>query len=164
MLERLNWGVEMRLGSSGSNNGVIDWSQIRTVDDLENIVGDALYDESDDSPDAGAFGDIEIADGLTPYEIADAERWARFTRGVMLITGVPGSGKTALMNILAWKFRRYFRRRVILDSKPRRIFGPYVYYTHEFLYEMAERLRLYTGINTKSGHDAKHWYTERGEI
>lgn len=141
----------------------IDWGNVRTLDDLEMIVGERLYDNADNTPDV-VENEIEMRDDLTPYEIADAKRWSRFSRGVMLITGIPGAGKTSLMNILAWKFRRYYGKTVILDSKPRQLFGPYIPYSSLFLYEMCERLRLYTDVMSQTLDSTRHWYTERGEI
>lgn len=149
-----------------TNSNNLDWSSIRTIDDLWERLGDAkLYDDSISHMDVTDDNGLELADDLTPYEIEDAMRWAQFSRGVILISGKVGSGKSCLLHILAWKFARYFRRTVILDQKPRRAFGyPYILYTPEFLYEMCQRLAIYTAPDNSYPVDATRWITDRGEI
>ncbi len=149
-----------RTQASAETEGGINWANIRTLDEFLATEGDRLYD---DSPPAEPVG-VELADDLTDYEVQDAMRWAPFTRGVIVITGVPGSGKTLLMHVLAWKFRRYFRMLPILDAKPKRPFGEYILYSSEFLVEQCRRIDLFTSAASVTQSRDRHWYTERGEI
>lgn len=144
-----------------------EWENIRTLDDAVMAMQDRMWDDTASLYDPEST-DYEVMDGLTPYEMEDAARWSQFSRGVILVSGPVGSGKTALMSILAWKFHRYFGRTIIMDQRPRRAFGyPYVLYSTEFLMEMCKRLEMYMAGNVNpdlSGLDKRRWYTERGEI
>lgn len=84
----------------------------------------ALFDESfDDGDDLYGF---ELQDGLTEEQIEDAKSLIPFIRGVMIVTGMPGSGKDLWLNALSYKIKRYFKnRKVFKDEKPKRLFGYY---------------------------------------
>lgn len=89
-----------------------------------------LYDES---PSDNLYED-RLRPDLSEWEIEDAMHKRRFIRGMMLITGDPGSGKGLFANTLAWKIKRYYEgRKALLDYKPRPLFGPYLPFDEEFL-------------------------------
>lgn len=96
----------------------------------------------DDGPDLVEQGQIKLAEGLTDWEYEDADLLLPFTKGVMIITGDPGSGKDLFGNVIAWKMKRYFGKEVMRDEPPRRLFGPYIPFDrntiNEDLSEMAE--------------------------
>jgi hypothetical protein len=88
----------------------------------------------DDSPESDDMYGIQLNEGLTEDEIKDAMSLTRMMRGVMIVTGPPGSGKDLFANTLAWKIKRYFKgRRVLRDDKPRRNFGAYIPINEEIL-------------------------------
>lgn len=93
---------------------------------------DSLYDRSD----TGELYDDRLRPNLSEEEIEDAMNLRRFIRGLMVVTGDPGSGKGLLSNMLAWKIKHYFTgRKALLDYKPRPPFGPYLPFDDKFLHE-----------------------------
>lgn len=98
---------------------------------------DDLYDRSPTLDDLYA---IPILDGLTPEEQKEANVWRRFYYGVMMITGRTGSGKGVFTIVLMHKMKRYFGRKIMLDYKPRELFGPYVPVTEEVLMGELEKM------------------------
>lgn len=122
----------------------IDWSQIRTIDDVMALGEDDLYDFA---PEYDADAVYRLADGLTDEEKDDAEFWKQYRRGLMLVTGPPGQGKDLFLHMLAYKMKRYFMMNAILDSKPRKLFGTYIPFSQEFLVEQLDRLmEVSTGV------------------
>ena len=149
--------------SNGSEQDVIDWSNIKTLDDVERLGPLKLYDHT---PEEGQF-DLLIANDLTDYEMEDAKRWARFINGVILVTGPPGTGKTTLLHVIAWKMKRYFGKLVTSDAPPRHLFGLSIPNSTEFLLEQLDRVHdlmydhpEYSQFNT----DPMRWYSSKGQI
>lgn len=69
----------------------------------------------------------ELCDNLTAEQIEFAAKVRRLSRGVMLVTGAPGSGKDLFANYIAWKIKTYFKgRKVLRDDKPFPLFGLYL--------------------------------------
>jgi len=92
-----------------------------------------IYDYSEVSDDI--YGD-RLREGLTEHEVEVALRVKRFLRGVMLVTGEPGSGKGLFGHVVAWIIKTYWQgRRALLDHKPRPAFGPYLPFDEDFLHE-----------------------------
>jgi hypothetical protein len=102
------------------------------VEELENIkiaeptymseeLDDRLYDETGDKFN---IYEAPLNNDLEDYEIEEARMLERIgIRGLMLATGIAGSGKGLVCNTVAWKVRRYFRnRRVLMDYRPRKAF------------------------------------------
>ena len=108
-----------------------------------------LYEDSlyDDTPTIEDIYKYELNDGLTDAEIEEAIRIAPFIRGVMIVTGLPGSGKDLFANWLAWKIKRYFRNRHVLrDERPRRLFGPYEPFDEKTVAEELNKLNELTSF------------------
>lgn len=123
---------------------MIDWAQIKTLDDLLKIDEDELYDSS---PEYDADAAFTINPALTPDERKDAEFWDQFRRGVMLVTGPPGQGKDMFSHMLAYKFKRYFSMRAVVDTRPRKLFGTYIPFDKDFLVENLDRaLEMERGV------------------
>jgi len=91
-----------------------------------------LYDDSDSALDE--TGLIRLMPGLTEYEKKDARVLAKyFWRGLVLVTGPPRSGKDLFVKSTCWKFKKYFGRHVLLDDRPRSLFGPYIPFNEQVL-------------------------------
>lgn len=114
----------------------IDWTQIRTIDDVMALSEDVLYDSA---PEYDAVKSFMISDKLNDEEYADALFWSDYRRGLMLLTGPPGQGKDMLAHMISWKFKKYFDMRAISDTRPRKIFGSYIPFSKEFLVEQLDR-------------------------
>lgn len=76
----------------------------------------------DDSPEEDDIYKMVINPNLQEWETEEARMLAPFSRGLMIITGYPGSGKGVFANVFAWKMRRYFGKKVVLDYRPRELF------------------------------------------
>ena len=111
----------------------INWAEIRTMDDVVALGPEQLYDYTPE--ETGNYYKVQVRKGLTPHEKEDAIFWSQFTRGLMLLTGPPGSGKGLFMNMAAWKMKYYFMRTAIFVYKPRVFFGEYVPFNKEMIVE-----------------------------
>lgn len=130
---------------------------VRRWDDIDEC-DDSLYDSS---PGIGDPLQIEINGGLFKHELEDALWWAKTLKqlwGLMVITGPKGSGKGVFMYSLLWKFKRYFDKRVMLDQKPRRPFGKYLFFNDENIAEQVDRMKEIAEGETTCG-----WETVEGD-
>lgn len=117
---------------------MIDLSRIKTAEDLLALQDDGLYDES---PEYGENPyEVQLNPLLTPEEVKDAMFWAKYSRGIMLVTGAAGAGKGLLANMVAWKMKYYFSKTALLDYRPRRLFGPYHPFNETVLVEQLSRM------------------------
>jgi len=92
-----------------------------------------IFDTS--HPDDDIYGDI-LAEGLTEEEKEFADKIKRYLRGVMLVTGDPGSGKGIWGNFLPWMIKTFFTgRKALLDYKPRPSYGLYLPFNEVFVRE-----------------------------
>jgi len=115
----------------------IDWAKIKSVEDLFRL-DDNLYDESPEYGDD--VYDFNLNPDLTDEEIEDAMFWSKFMRGIMLVSGPAGSGKGLFAIMLAWKMRYYFGKTIMLDYRPRRIFGKYHPFNQQVLVDQISRM------------------------
>lgn len=97
---------------------------------------------------------IPLTKGLTPEEQKDANVWKRFYYGVMMVTGNPGGGKGVFTIVLMHKMKRLFGRKIMLDYKPRELFGLYVPFTENIFMGELDRMREVAmvkeeGVNVK---------------
>ena len=110
---------------------------------------------------------------LTAEQIQDALFWYKFrdglTASLMLVSGEGGSGKGVMMNMLAWKFKRYFPGcKTILDYLPRRPMGKYHLFNQDFIVNQVDRMAKIANGEC-SNADAfkekmKTWVSSDGEV
>lgn len=81
----------------------------------------------DNSPGLEERGNLELADDLTDSELDEAINIiAPLSKGVMIVTGAPRSGKDLFGNVFSWKLKNYFKnRKVLRDEIPREPYGEY---------------------------------------
>lgn len=105
------------------------------VKELLDIPAEEYSNMYDDSPDpyADESNYIKIMPGLTPLEKAEAALLYPFSRGLMIVSGPPRSGKTLFANTIVWKMHRYFGKPILLDYKPRQLMGKYIFVDAKFL-------------------------------
>lgn len=97
----------------------------------------------DDSEEIDATGKIRLMPGLSEAEKWDAIILSRyFWRGLILVTGPPRSGKDLFVKSTCWKMKKYFGRHVLLDDRPRRLFGPYIPFNEEILRKEIKTTKL----------------------
>ena len=138
----------------------IDWSKIRTRDDLTVVTSKLLYEDTKVySPNEL----LHMRQGLSEEEIDDALFWAKFRRGIMMITSPPRQGKSTLEHLVAYKMNYYFEMLPILDTRPRSLFGIYVPFSQEMLDEQIVRMDLLEKGRGRAREDGS-WETERGDI
>ena len=88
---------------------------------------DQLYDRSLESDE---LYEPQFNDWLTPEQLERAYRLVKYSRGVMLVTGDPGSGKDLFANYLSFWLKTLFKgKKVLRDDRPREAFGPYIPFT-----------------------------------
>jgi hypothetical protein len=88
-------------------------TRIRPVEKLQ------FADDEDD------FSDFPRREGLSWYAEKVADMLSTISRGFMLITGEPGSGKDLFAVSTCSLFKYIFGRGIILDFLPKRAFGEY---------------------------------------
>ena len=143
------------------------------------ISEDDLYDQS---PTGDDLYSIPIVEGLTPAEYKQALKLRRYYHGVMLVTGKPGAGKGLFVIWLLHKMKRYFGRRIILDYRPRKLFGPYIPFNEGLFLEDLARMTEVATAKTKpltqdekltriskmskgqKGTLASHWLAQDGGV
>lgn len=126
--------VEKRVSKRGAEAVAVEddygEAEVRDILSEMGLSEDRLYDQSD----ASSMYDDRLRPNLSEEEIEDAIKLKRFLRGLMLVTGDPGSGKGVFGHVLAWKIKRFFAgRKAVLDHKPRQPFGPFLPFDDEFL-------------------------------
>lgn len=88
----------------------------------EKALPDSYYDES-----YSDLYDIPVVlDNPTRSQKKDIEILKSMYRGIMLVTGKPGAGKDLFGVAFCLLNKLYFGRPVLLDFKPRRLFGMYI--------------------------------------
>lgn len=117
----------------------INWEEIKTFEDIKKLDQNLLYDESRVMLPSGM---MRLNPDLTEEEIEDAMFWKSFSRGKILVTGEPGSGKGIFAHMLAYKMKYYFGKTAILDTRPRPSFGDYIPFSPDFLEEQIKRMQL----------------------
>ena len=123
----------------------IDWTKIRTIEDLDKIPQHLLYDNSVEVPADW----LKIRDDitLTSDEIEEALFMKNYTRGIMLVTGMAGQGKGMFVHQWAYKLRRYFGLNIITDTRPRPLMGRCIPFSRAFYVEQIKRMHeVATGI------------------
>jgi hypothetical protein len=110
-----------------------------------------MYDDPPETGEDGLYG-LELNDGLTENEIELTPLYASLSRGTMVITGPPGSGKGTFFNHLAWQNRRLFAgRKVLFDYKPGSLFDLGMEHNRYFLFNSEFILKEMDKMAVKSG-------------
>lgn len=110
--------------------------------DLTKTLPDEFYDDSE-------FIGIDDIPIILANPTRDERREAKFFksiyRGIMYVGGGARQGKDLFGMVMAYLMRRYFGRPVLLDCKPRRLFGEYTYFNPELMMnEISKMARLST--------------------
>lgn len=152
---------------------VIDSVVEKEIDRMES---EGMFDESPEID--GSLYELELQPGLSDEEIKEAQFMKRMVRGIMAVTGMPRQGKGLFTMATAWKLKRSFARRVLLDFRPRRAFGIYKPFNEEVFadeaYKMAELAKGATLENTSdkeqvailknAGDIAGKWIDTQGQV
>jgi len=117
----------------------------------ERDILEELYDLSNDASTEMP----DLNDDLTPEEEAEAEFFNQLRMGLMLVTGDPGSGKNTWMFYLLWKLKTLFKGfKVLLDKKPRMLFGPYIPFNETMVVTEFQKLNdKYKGVESEAEID-----------
>lgn len=125
-----------------------------------------------------ALDDFPIREGLSYKERKEAEFLRTIARGVMLVTGQPGSGKDLYAGSLSWLQKYYFGRRILLDFIPKRAFGEYTLFNAKVMMKEINKMakeagteditedRYFKGSEKQSqavDDYSKKWVEEQGE-
>jgi len=109
-----------------------------TTEELEQLEYEEDLEVQDDFP---------IREGISRREQKEAEFLRTMTRGVMLVTGQPGSGKDLFGVSMAWLNKYYFGRRILLDFIPKRAFGEYTLFNAKVMMQEIEKMARLSGVD-----------------
>lgn len=111
--------------------------------------------------DLDELEDFPLRAGLSWRAKREAEFLYSVARGVMLVTGPPGSGKDLFGIGLSAMNKHYFDRRVLLDFIPKRAFGEYTLFNAQVMMQEINKMAKMAGVEKfEEGTDKK----ERDEI
>jgi len=128
------------------------------VDVIQRDVIRRVEPEFADDEDDVTMQDFQLRDGLSWSARKFVEKLSTISRGVMLITGEPGGGKDLFAISTASILKYCYCRPVILDFKPKRLFGDYTLFGVNGILDVIAKIikaKRCTGIE-KSG-DAKEF-------
>lgn len=126
----------------------IDWTKVKTIEDLEKQVSEAELFDFEDHDRTGGVYPINLRDDLNEKEIEDALFWYPFSRGLWLIIGYRGCGKDGFRTHIQELFRRLYGRRAIMDDKPRALFGEYIPFSLTMFDDQLKRIRYQTLVQS----------------
>jgi len=90
--------------------------------------------------------DFPLKEGLGYKARKEAEFLYSIARGVMLVTGQPGSGKDLFGISLAAMNKHYFGRRILLDFLPTRAFGDYTLFNAKVMMQEINKMARMSGV------------------
>lgn len=144
-----------------------------TLSETNNRIADDLFDDSSGyDEDLG----MKLAPNLNEIERKQASAlWRLFNElwGLLIVKGIPGTGKDVFGNYLSFTLKRYFPfKRIMRDEKPRRLFGPYAgLFNEDVLHEDLARMNeLATAAKTLKDKDlavekaADDWLSTKGQV
>lgn len=107
---------------------------------IEKVLEGKYYD------DAELVGQNDIP-VILAHPTRDERREIKFFKtiykGVMFVTGGARQGKDLFGVVLSFLMKRYFGRRILLDFKPKRLFGEYTYFNPQLMMgEISKMARL----------------------
>ena len=98
--------------------------------------------------------DFPTREGLGYRERKEAEFLRTMARGVMLVTGQPGSGKDLFGNSVSWLNKYYFDRRALLDFLPKKAYGKYTPFNASVMMREIDKMAKKAGMeNFQSSKD-----------
>jgi hypothetical protein len=135
----------------------VDFDKIKELDNLWRTQKPEAFDASPD----GMWRDEINPDiySMSKDVIDDVTYWKNHQRGIWLVTGGVGGGKSALIYSAAYKGKFYFGRKPILDTRPAEPFGYYHLFNQQTYIQMLEQMN---GI-IKGEIDAELKRTKGGE-
>jgi len=110
----------------------------------ERRLPDSYYDGADLD---NLHGFPVVLSNPSRLERKEIEALATFNKGVMLVTGKAGSGKDAFAVSTAYENKRFWGRRILLDFKPRRLFGEYVYFDPIMMQREVDKMAKAASLN-----------------
>lgn len=112
-----------------------------TAHDLE--LDNKYYDDSE-------FTGLEDIPVVLPNPNRDERREIRLFKsiykGTMFVTGGARQGKDLFVYTLLYLMKRYFGRRVLLDVRPKRLFGEYVYFNPAVMMAEINKMAHLSGV------------------
>jgi hypothetical protein len=109
----------------------------------ERKLPDIFYDD-------GNLGNLYDIPVVLPNPTREERREIRFLksiyRGVMFVTGKARQGKDLFVMTLGKLNKRYFGRRILLDVKPRRLFGEYTYFNPRIMMMEINKMARLSGV------------------
>lgn len=116
----------------------VDFGKIKEMDKIWREQKPEAFDISPD----GMWKDEINPDvyKLSSDVINDVNWWKNHQRGIWMVTGGVGSGKSALIYSAAYKGKFYFGRKPILDQRPTALFGYYHFFNQHTYVEMLEQM------------------------
>lgn len=119
---------------------------------------------------------LKLPDGLSPDEEKQARQLYNIFNelwGLVIVTGLPGTGKDLFGNIISYKCARFYPwKKIMRDEKPRSLFGKYAgLFNRTVLKEDLERMqevasgsRSRAVVNEAMSKAADNWVAEEGEV
>lgn len=83
---------------------------------------------------------LQPRDGLTLREEKEAGFLRTIGKGVMLVTGKPGSGKDLFATSISYLNKYYFNRRILLDFRPKETFGEYTLFNAAVMMQEIDKM------------------------
>lgn len=109
----------------------------------DKVLDSKYYDDSD----SVGINDIPITlTNPTRAERREIKFLKTIYKGVMFVTGGPGQGKDLFGVVLSYLMKRYFNRRVLLDFKPKRLFGEYTYFNPQLMMSEISKMARLSGV------------------
>lgn len=108
---------------------------------VSKVVGELEYaDEIDD------LEDFRLREDLDWRERRLAEHLRTISRGVMLVTGDPGSGKDLFGMAFSARQKYFFNRRTLLDFLPKKAYGEYVPFNARVMMTEINKMAKLSGV------------------
>lgn len=118
----------------------------------ERVMPDSYFDESD----LDGLYEIPIAlETPTRLQKKEIEFLKTIYRGVMLVTGKPRSGKDLFAVSLCKLNKYYFRRPILLDFKPKRLFGEYRYFSPVMMVQEINKMAKMAAVDMQESLEEK---------
>lgn len=122
---------------------------------VQPLVRENLYDEGEFK----GYG-LPLNPNLSQNEIIEAEYLRQIMFGLWAVTGPRGSGKDLFTHTIAYKVRRFFGVRILLDHRPKRLFGGYTFFDPHYLLAEVKKMARQAGRELGVEKDFEKWKAE----